>query len=257
MKKILRQFPGYNLGKKIYYFSGQIKRRLRNKVSPTAKILLYHRIAELKNDLHLLAVLPDNFREHLKYLKNNFRVIPLAQLTNEINAKKITNDTVTITFDDGYMDNCYYAMPILKEFNLPATIFITTNPNSSTGDQLLNDEKIKILSGIELIELGSHTLNHPRLSKIPSIEQEKEILESKSKLESVINRPVDGFAYPFGDEKSFTKETTNLVKKSGFHYACANIHERVTNHSDIFALPRYVVRNWDLEEFKKQFENFI
>ena len=45
--------------------------------------------------------------------------------------------------------------------------------------------------------------------------------------------------------------------KADYRYACANIHERVRNNSDIFALPRYVVRNWGLEQLKKELENFI
>jgi len=257
MKKFLHQIPGYNLGKKVYYFSSRVKHRLRNNLIPTARILLYHRIAKIKDDPYQLAVSPDNFREHLKYLKDNFRIIPLAQLVDEIKARKIVNGTIVIAFDDGYADNLHHATPTLKELNLPAAIFITINSNSSTDGQLLNNEEIRTLSELGLIEIGSHTLNHPRLSKISTTKQEKEISESKNKLQSIINRSVNSFAYPFGDKKSFTKDTINLVKKAGYHYACANIHERVTSRSDIYAMPRYVVRNWDLEEFKKQLKNFI
>jgi len=84
-----------------------------------------------------------------------------------------------------------------------------------------------------------------------------EIGKSKDTLEKITNKPITSFAYPFGGEDSFDNETVNLVKQSGYKYACANIHERVRNNSNIFTLPRFVVRDWDLEEFKKQIKKFI
>ena len=76
-------------------------------------------------------------------------------------------------------------------------------------------------------------------------------------METLTGKPVLSFAYPFGDKNSLGQETISLVKKAGYSYACANMHERVRNSSDIFALPRYVVRNWNLEKFKQELENFI
>ena len=144
IKIILRKIPGYLWVKRGYYFSSRVKHRLSNRFHPTARILLYHRIAEVKNDPYQLAVSPDNFREHLEYLRNHFRVVSLAQLANELKAKKIINHTVAITFDDGYADNWQNALPILKELNITATFFITVSaidqhiphhffPNSKTA----------------------------------------------------------------------------------------------------------------------------
>ena len=268
MKKILRQIPGYRSGKKIFYLANRIKRRLKNSLNPTARILLYHRIAEIKNDPHRLAVSPDNFREQLKYLSANYRIVPLNQLVEERQSKKIKNGTVVITFDDGYADNWQKALPVLKEFNIPATFFIATETigqnlfywdqdNPDAGRPLNSDELRQLAAETALVEIGSHTLTHPRLSKLSPEEQAKEIFKSKELLEAVINKPVLSFAYPFGDQDSFNQDTMSLVKKAGYRYACANIHERVRNNSDIFALPRYVIRNWNLEEFKKELENFI
>src|SRR3989344_9483177 len=85
----------------------------------------YHKLADPQNDPHLLCVSPENFREQIKFLKENFRIVPLVQLVQEVRSKKLKNKTLTITFDDGYADNLHNALPVLQEHNIPATIFLT------------------------------------------------------------------------------------------------------------------------------------
>ncbi len=276
MKKILRKIPGFNYGKKIYYGFDRTRRRIRNILAPTAHILLYHRVATVKEDPHLLCVSPENFRAQIKFLKENFKIIPLVKLVQDVREGKVEKNSIVITFDDGYVDNLYNALPILEEFKVPATIFLTTgyicppapvNPNKAfrweqntpTDDQgrPMAPEEAKRLATSRLIEIGGHTISHPKLAKLPEIEQFREISESKEILEKALNIHLMSFAYPFGSKDSFNKKTVDLVKKAGYHYACANIHERVTNRSDIYAMPRFISRNWDTEEFKAKFKNFI
>ena len=248
----------------------KLAKKLRNFLFPTARILLYHRVADTQNDPHLLCVSTENFRIQIKFLKENFRVVPLTQLVQEVSVRKVQNQSMAITFDDGYADNLYNALPVLEEFKIPATIFLTAGyvgqnkdfywdketPSESRGRPAIIDEA-KSLANSRLIELGSHTLNHLKLATLPENEQSRELVESKKTLEKMLAKPFSSFAYPFGDKKSFSKKTVALVKKTGYHYACANTHERVTNKSDIFALPRFVVRNWDLNEFQQKLKEFV
>ncbi len=83
--------------------------------------LFYHRINVLENDFHKLCVSPDNFRRQIQYLKDNYQILRF-----EDDWTMSDSDAVTITFDDGYLDNLEYALPILEEFEVPATIFIST-----------------------------------------------------------------------------------------------------------------------------------
>lgn len=269
MRALLKKIGLWNFAKEIYYGFGRIKRRIRNTLTPTAYILLYHRIDEVKQDPHLLCVSPQNFRKQIKFLKENFKIIPLVKLVQDIRKGKIENNSIVITFDDGYADNLYNALPILEEFGVPATIFITAgftgrnayywdenSPSEDRGRPMTPDEA-KRLSNSRLIEIGAHTLTHPKLAKIDQNSQYNEVLGSKKTLEELAGMPILGLAYPFGGKDSFDQKTIELVKKAGFNYACANIHERATNRSDIYALPRFVVRNWNLDEFKKKLHEFI
>ncbi len=94
--------------------------------------LMYHRIINpgsvpypLQDGMY---VRPDTFRMHLEFLQKNARVIPLMDFIEEARApeKKEKKKTVTITFDDGWMDFHDHAYPLLKEFNMPATVFLPT-----------------------------------------------------------------------------------------------------------------------------------
>lgn len=246
------------------------KNQIRNRIYPTAFIFLYHRIAKPNSDAMGLSVSPANFKSQLAYLKQNYTLVPLVQLVIWIRAKRLKNNAAAITFDDGYADNLHNALPILKELNIPATFFVTSGYIDSKkpfyweseaqpenrGRPISQEEFLK-LAACNLVEIGAHTVTHPRLSALPVNYQEKEIIQSKSQIEELLSRPILSFAYPFGGKESFNHETVEIVKKSGFNYACSNIHKRVTNRSSLYTLPRFVIRNWNDEELKNELKKWV
>jgi peptidoglycan/xylan/chitin deacetylase (PgdA/CDA1 family) len=86
--------------------------------------LLYHRIAEVENDVWRLCVRPHHFREHLEVLRRH-RTVRLDRLKPDLwwSGRGLT---CAITFDDGYADNLHEAQRALKSFGIPATFFIAT-----------------------------------------------------------------------------------------------------------------------------------
>lgn len=101
------------------------------------KILLYHRVEDLTEDFNMLAVSPQNFKEHMKYLAENYCVLNLNENISNL-LHEGTEDAVIVTFDDGYYDWVYNALPILKQYHIPATMFITTG-NIGTNAELWTD----------------------------------------------------------------------------------------------------------------------
>ena len=86
-------------------------------------ILMYHRIANIANDRNALS--PEKFKKQLDYLKkNNFTTITMKML-HDYYKKNISlpNNSVLITFDDGYTDNFTEALPLLLERNMTAAVF--------------------------------------------------------------------------------------------------------------------------------------
>jgi peptidoglycan/xylan/chitin deacetylase (PgdA/CDA1 family) len=63
----------------------------------------------------------------MSYLAKNFTVVSLSRLLDQIDqGVGVQQRTVAITFDDGYRDNYLYAHPILKQYGLPAAVFVAT-----------------------------------------------------------------------------------------------------------------------------------
>lgn len=105
-----------------------------------------------------------------------------------------------------------------------------------------------------LIEVGAHTVNHPFLSTLSAEAQWQEIQQSKVALETLIEQPVHGFAYPHGN---YSQQTMDLVKEAGFTYACATIEGRVGRKAHGFQMPRVVVEDCDGETFARFLSNWL
>ncbi len=101
--------------------------------------LYYHRVNDIEMDYNLLCVTPCVFRQQMLYLKHNYPIVRF-----EDDWSRLDSDAVAITFDDGYRDNLIYALPILEELEIPATIFVSTG-TMDQGRELWWDELERVL----------------------------------------------------------------------------------------------------------------
>ena len=94
-------------------------------------VLNYHRIDELQNNLDNfqpnISATPTSFDQQMSYLSRWFTVVSLQDVTNWVlQNKPLPRYAALITFDDGYLDNYTNAFPILKKYNFPAVIYLTS-----------------------------------------------------------------------------------------------------------------------------------
>jgi peptidoglycan/xylan/chitin deacetylase (PgdA/CDA1 family) len=91
-------------------------------------ILCYHWLSY--RDEHLADptyITPDFFRRRLQRLRDGgFAVLPLREALDRLNKGTLPSKAVAITFDDGTRDFADLALPILREFSMPATVYVTT-----------------------------------------------------------------------------------------------------------------------------------
>jgi peptidoglycan/xylan/chitin deacetylase (PgdA/CDA1 family) len=99
-----------------------------------------------------------------------------------------------------------------------------------------------------LVTIGAHTVSHPLLTREQTEIRHFEILESKAVCEALSGGPVAAFAYPYGD---LDAEVRAAVMDAGFACGCATTNGPVTAASDIFALPRMQVLDWDGEALER------
>ncbi|MDD5595248.1 MAG: polysaccharide deacetylase family protein [Candidatus Omnitrophica bacterium] len=201
-------------------------------------ILMYHSVDPQAEKKNMLAVTPEIFTRQMDFLKKHrYNIIPLEKLVDLIREKaKIPPKTVVITLDDGYRNNYLYAFPVLKKYNLPATIFVIINEIDRPQHDRLNWEEIKEMQDSGIVYFGSHTLGAEPLVNLQS-EQEirRQIVESKKILEEKLGRKVLVFSYPEG---LFNAKIKQMVIDAGYAGAVATNPGRSSSDKDIFALKR-------------------
>jgi len=137
---------------------------VRVPVRRRALILYYHRIAEYETDPFLQCVRPAFFREHLHALRQSYRVVRLDELVNSVEQGDITGPAVAVTFDDGYADNLWNALPILEEFEVPATIFVTSGWVGEDSEMLWDIVERCLLTKRDIPNILELTINGRRYS---------------------------------------------------------------------------------------------
>jgi peptidoglycan/xylan/chitin deacetylase (PgdA/CDA1 family) len=185
-------------------------------------ILGYHGVSRpsLRNDLSRLLVHPSRFRAQLELLvEAGFQFVTVSQLARLAAGGEPPAGYAAISFDDGMRNNHTIALPILREYDIPATVYVTigfiggVSPWIGDGadNKMLSEQEIRELAAAGW-ELGAHTMTHPDLCVLDYDACRAEIEDSKSALERLGGRPVETFAYPFG---RYGPETVAATRDSG------------------------------------------
>lgn len=115
------------------WFAAHFGPHMHKPKTPTLWILMYHRILPKTDPRYALEepgmiVEPDTFRQHLGELKSLFEMISLDEWVDQCRkGLALPQKACAITFDDGWLDNYQYAFPILREQQVPATLFAVTD----------------------------------------------------------------------------------------------------------------------------------
>lgn len=175
-------------------------------------ILLYHEFYKTEPPKNLYGVIstPKQFEKDMLYIiDKGYTFVSINDVIDYKNGvKALPEKSVVVTFDDGYMSNYTDIYPILKKYNIPATIFIV-NDLVGTGNYF-GWEAAKEMQESGLITIASHGHSHVDMTKV-DIEEFKEKNASYLKvLEEKLGKPKHViFAYPYG----FYNDETNAVLK--------------------------------------------
>lgn len=228
---------------------GPVNIELNREVEITG--LLYHRFDEAKYPS--TSISSALFREQLSYLKDNqFRVIKLSDAIQKLLSTDASGKYVVITIDDAFDSFMDSGFPILREFGLPATLFVNTETVGS-GDYISwEDLEILVSNGIEI---GNHTHSHSYFLDIDTVNRYqtfiRDVQVAQELIESKLNVKPKVFAFPYGE---FDSGMIEIVRQMGFIGATAQNSGVMSFYSELFALPRFPMTDYygKLESFSEK-----
>lgn len=188
-----------------------MEEQLRTGERRAVPILLYHAVTDGPGDaIAPFAVPPAEFERQLDHIvEAGYRCITFSQLVDEFarsdgNHGAAPENTVVITFDDGYADFAEHALPALRERKLSSTLYVTTGWLQGNGprepgpsDRMLEWSQLPELAA-EDVEIGAHSHSHPQLDTLRSAVLRDEMVRPKELLEDLLGERVRSVAYPHG-----------------------------------------------------------
>ena len=226
----------------LIYTVGLIGMALLRAVYP-APIFMYHAIAdEPLTDQTALFVRPEAFESQLEYWKS---IACESLFADEIQTVRHARHPLLITFDDGYEDNYTQAFPLLKKYGMKATIFMISDRIGQPG--FLSAEQMREMTESGLVQFGSHTVDHRKLSTLSGQAVSEEFLRSAQRIESITGVAPRAVAYPYGDADWKIKLRAAMIYRFGY-ITDGNVGLPVARRMSIARCA--VTRDMTLEEIK-------
>jgi peptidoglycan/xylan/chitin deacetylase (PgdA/CDA1 family) len=116
-------------------------------------VLIYHRVLAAPDPLAPREMTADIFCWQMRLLQRYAKVLPVREALERLTRGTLPRRAVCVTFDDGYADNEHVALPILGQFDIPATIFVSTG--FIDGGRMWNDT---LIESVRRLQPGRHEL---------------------------------------------------------------------------------------------------
>ena len=200
-----------------YYYYNKINNRADIKIP----ILLYHNfvteVPESDPDNFCYINTPQSFEENIEVLlQSGYTPISMKDLDEANNGNlKLPQKPIIITFDDGYYSNYEYIYPILKKYQIKASIFIVTDNIGKEIDNIryLSWDNCLEMQSSGLVEIFSHSKRHIFYDKVSIRTIRDDVLESYKAIDDNLGKKdFKVFAYPYG---AYTKGTVRTLKNNG------------------------------------------
>ncbi len=294
-------------------------------------IVMYHRVIDdpALDPFQLgMCVMRDRFERQIRYLRSTFNVIGVQDaVERQQRGEPLPPRALSITFDDGYLDNLTRALPVMQRYGVPFAVYVPTG-GLEEGQMLWWDRVVAMLAGtarheidlqevgltpepevlslrgvlapanaervLELlwskdkaecdlclqrieawaglcdtsmalraqrlspaqiqelhregVEIGAHSVSHPNLALADESQARQEMLQSKLMLESLLQKPVPGFAYPGGRLQAAAQR---LVRELGFSYAVSTLSGANRPDYELSRLRRIGMPDAELPDFRR------
>jgi peptidoglycan/xylan/chitin deacetylase (PgdA/CDA1 family) len=198
---------------------------------PEVPILNYHSVGEGADEFTV--ALP-TFERELDWLSaNGYRTVLLHDLLESREQKRrLPPRSVVLTFDDGKEDALRLVLPALQKRRMGGTFFVITGAVGQPG--YLTWDGVRALAAAGM-EIGSHTVTHPRLAELAADRVDAELRQSRAELEKQLKRPIEALAYPYNSVRA---RIQRAAAAAGYRIAVAGADH---GGRDLLALRRSTV----------------
>ncbi|HXH48592.1 MAG TPA: polysaccharide deacetylase family protein [Terriglobia bacterium] len=250
--------------------AGETVNSLRDLYPSRTPILMLHSVSA-PTELHLksLYISPERFTRFMEWLKSAGYA---SALPVDWDKRPANNRRVILTFDDAYDDFMTNAFPVLERLGFTATVFVVVDRIGKTNDwdeargfksrRLLSLDQIRELHR-HGVHFGSHTLTHPWLTGAADHDLEREVRDSKLKLEDLLGAEVSSFAYPWGVADMRVRSAVAragykvaMTTQEGLNWSEDPLALKRTNVAEVDTLPEFVFKlatGRDLRQMTKAF----
>lgn len=184
----------------------------KDEMPGTCVVLMYHDVTEA------------NYHRFIRQMEKLIKLTkPVA--TDAIRGLKEGVYYTAVTFDDGFAETIELVLPVLENMAIPATFFIPTaywgkeatwitdiDRRERVG-RIITADSLQFLSRQNYVTIGSHSINHRRLTEMNDEEAREELSQSKKLLENITGKDVKGHGFPFG---SHNNSHVAMAREAGY-----------------------------------------
>ncbi|MBI4550977.1 MAG: polysaccharide deacetylase family protein [Candidatus Latescibacteria bacterium] len=186
-------------------------------------ILVYHKV-DPRFEYGITRLTPRQFARHLGWLvARGYTTVHLADVLASVSAHRpLPPRSVVLAFDDGFESVYRHAYPLLREHGLTATVFVIAGyvGRENGWEVNLGGRRFRHLDWEQVqalreggLEIGSHTLNHPDLTRLSPAQLRHELEASRVSIERMAGVTVEVLSCPFG---RYSDEVARLAAAAGY-----------------------------------------
>jgi peptidoglycan/xylan/chitin deacetylase (PgdA/CDA1 family) len=241
-------------------------RMLREESRPDRIVcLLYHRVVpqatydRFTGTERIFSISEKRFRRHLEWmLDSGYHVVSLDALVEHLaKGAALPARPVFLSFDDGCESVYKHALPILRDLEIPATVFVTVDEDAwifregESGERRMTLEELQACAAGG-VSIGSHAVSHRGLNEMSRDEVLEELIHSRELLSDWVGAPVRDFAVPLN---FYNRKTLELCREAGYVSVSTSDNGTCNADTDPFRIKRFIVEgSYDVEAFQRSLE---